>query len=68
MTTHQTDAVAMTEEQLDAAAWGVMPDENGRPCIDPRRRRWCFPLPPLQFPISTPDTREVNDGTTRGRR
>jgi len=45
MTTHQTDAVAMTEEQLDTVAGGVMPDENGRPCTAPRRRRWCFPSP-----------------------
>ncbi len=68
MTTRQTDAVALTEKQLDTVAGSVMPDENGRPCTDPRRRRWCFPLPPLPFPISTPDPREVNDGTTRGRR
>ena len=66
MTTHQNDAAAMTEEQLDAVAGGVMPDENGRPCTDPRRRRWCFPIPSLPFPA--PDPREVNDGTTRGRR
>ena len=73
MRTKQTDTAAMTEEQLDAVAGGVMPDENGRPCTDPRRRRWCFPIPfpSFPFPISpfpAPDPREVNDGTTRGRR
>jgi hypothetical protein len=39
MMTKQTDAVALTEQQLDAVAGGVVPDENGRPCTDPFRGR-----------------------------
>ena len=65
MATKQTDTVTMTEEQLDAVAGGVMPDENGRPCTDPRRRRWCFPIP---FPTPMSDPREMNDGVVRNRR
>ena len=42
MMTKQTDAVALTEQQLDAVAGGVMPDENGRPCGDPFRRHGVF--------------------------
>jgi hypothetical protein len=47
MTIKQTDAVALTEQQLDAVAGGVMPDENGRPCSDPYRRR---PGSPFGYP------------------
>jgi hypothetical protein len=39
MMTKQNDAVALTEQQLDAVAGGVMPDEDGRPCTDPFRGR-----------------------------
>ena len=59
MATKQTDAVAMTEEQLDVVAGGVMPDENGRPCTDPRRHRRGVLVP---FPTPISDPREMNDG------
>ena len=65
MTTHQNDAAAMTEEQLDAVAGGVMADEDGRPCTDPRRHRRGILVP---FPTFPSDPREMNDGVVRNRR
>ena len=65
MTTHQTDAAAMTEEQLDAVAGGVMADEDGRPCTDPRHHRRGVLVP---FPTPMSDPREMNDGVVRNRR
>ena len=59
MTIKQTDAVALTEQQLDAVAGGVMPDENGRPCTDPFRGRSSgYPGAPSPFKEIFSDPRE----------
>ena len=55
MMTKQTDAVALTEQQLDAVAGGVMPDENGRPCADPFRR----PGSPIGYPGAPSPFKEI---------
>ena len=66
MMTKQNDAVALTEQQLDAVAGGVMADEDGRPCTDPfrHRRGVLFPFQNL----GNVDPREMNDGVVRNRK
>ena len=55
MMTKQTDAVALTEQQLDAVAGGVTADENGRPCTDPFRR----PGSPFGYPGAPSPFKEI---------